>query len=259
MLQYPSLRKAYKNKIQIANHRRYRVAEFLQFLTNALQIIESNDPASLKIVTQYTALETADAALNKEYKKQTSSSITATLIELDERRDRAYTGILRVVSGFELHYEVEKRAAAQRIGLIGNKYGAGVTRLRYQQETGEIRCLVGDLQADAAAVAAIAELGLTGWVEEMRVANQAFDTAYVQRSQEMAGDSSQVITLRATALEKWLELTAHLTAHATLTPSALFTKAIAELNRLIDDYKTATVKRTSADDTAAPIATPADA
>jgi hypothetical protein len=99
---------------------------------------------------------------------------------------------------------------------------------------------------DAAATSAIASLGLTDWVVELRTANQEFDRNYVLRSQEMAGDSSQVIALRATALEKWNELTAHLTAHATLTPSPLYSKTIAELNRLIDDYKNAAASRSSA-------------
>ncbi len=233
--------------IQTINIKRYRVAEYIQLLTNAAKIIESNDPGSLKILTQQTTLIEAVENLDKEYKKQTSSSITATLVELDTRRDNAFTGILRVIAGYELHYDADKRNAAQRISLIFNKYGSDVTRLRYQQETGEIRSLVGDLQANAAIVSDVATLGLTDWVAELAEANQAFDAAYVARSQEMAGDSSQVIALRATAQEKWEALSAHLTAHATLTPSELYTKTIAELNSLIDDYKNATAGR-KADD-----------
>ncbi len=226
---------------------RFRVAEFTQLLANTLKIIESNDPNALKITAQTAALITAAANLDEEYKKQKSSSITAKLVELDERRDNAVTGILRVVSGFELHYESLKRDAARRIGLVVNKYGTGMARLRYQQETGEIRSMLGDLKDPAVAIA-VSELGLDAWLEELKEANQEFDAAYVQRSQEMAGDSSQVIALRATAQEKWDALTAHLTAHATLTPSPSYTKTLAELNSLIDDYKNAAISR-SGDET----------
>lgn len=240
--------------IQIINPKRYRVAEYVQLLTNASKIIDSNDPSALKVLLQQTALSTAVVKLDGEYKIQSSSTITAKLAELDERRDNAFTGILRVVSGFALHFNPVKREAARRIGLIFDKYGSGVTRLRYQQETGEIRSLVDDLLSDAAATSATAELGLIDWVEELSAANQDFDAAYVQRSQEMAGESSQVTALRATAQEKWEELSAHLTAHATLTPSPLYTKTIAEINSLIDDYKTATAGRKVDDaaDAAAP-------
>lgn len=229
--------------INNTNSQRYRVAEYIQLLTNALRIIKSNDPSLLKIEVQNSALETSVGALDAEYKRQSSSSITATLVQLDERRDDAYTGIFRVVSGYALHFLPAKKEAARRIGLIVNKYGSGVTRLRYQQETGEIRSLVGDLQGDATAVNDISELGLTEWVEELRLANVEFDQAYVERAQQQAGDSSQVIALRATTQQKWEELTAHLTAHATLTPSALYQKTIAELNSLIDDYRNAVAGR----------------
>ena len=242
--------------IQNADFSRYRVAELIQLLNNASQIIESHNPVDLKITSQHAALQTAITALDGEYKKQTSSSITATLAELDERRDDALTGILRVVSGFEYHFDATKQAAARRIGLIVNKYGTGVTRLRYQQETGDINSLVSDLLGDAAATAAITALGLADWVEELRLANQEFDKAYVQRAQEMAGDSSQVLALRAAAQQKWQDLAAHLTAHSTLTPGALFTKTIAELNSLIDDYKNATANRAGEVASPAPAPTP---
>lgn len=238
--------------IKNADFSRYRAAEYIQFLTNALQVIESNDPGELQVLPQVTGLETATSALDGEYKRQTNSSITATLIELDERRDNALTGMLRVVSGFALHFETAKRDAARRIGLVVNKYGSGVARLRYQQETGEIRSLVGDLRNDAAASAAMALLGLTGWLNELDAANQEFDAAYVLRSQETAGDSSQLLVLRAAALAKWQELAAHLTAHATLTPGPVFSKTIAELNSLIDAYNIASASRTSAEATPAP-------
>jgi hypothetical protein len=53
---------------------------------------------------------------------------------------------------------------------------------------------------------------------------------------------------------KWNELTAHLNAHATLTPTALYTKTIAELNSLIEKYKNATANRSGT--TPAPLLPP---
>lgn len=237
--------------IQNADFSRYRAAEFIQFLTNVLRVIESNEPAGLKVAAQLAAVTESLAALDREYKKQTSSAITATLAELDERRDNALTGMLRVVSGFQLHFEPAKRNAARRIALVVDKYGSGVARLRYQQETGEIRSLVADLREDAAASAAMIALGVTDWLGEMDSANLAFDAAYVQRSQEMAGEPSQLLALRATALEKWQALAAHLTAHATLEPDPALAQTIAELNRLIQDYNDAATRRSGEEEPAA--------
>lgn len=144
-----------------------------------------------------------------------------------------------------------KRDAARRIALVVDKYGSGVARLRYQQETGEIRSLVADLREDAAASAAMTALGVTDWLGEMDSANLAFDAAYVQRSQEMAGEPSQLLALRATALEKWQALAAHLTAHATLEPDPALAQTIAELNRLIQDYNDAATRRSGEEEPAA--------
>jgi hypothetical protein len=245
--------------ITTINLPRLRAAEFIQFHSNVFQIIEANDPPALKVDVQLTALEAALAALDAEYKRQTSSAITLTLAQLDERRDNAFTGIQRVVSGYELHFDAAKVTAARRITLVFNKYGSGVTRLRYQQETGEIRSLGADLTGDAEVAAAVTALGLGAWVAELNAANAAFDEAYVQRSRETAGDPSQVLALRVVLAEKWETLKAHLTAHATLTPSAVYTKTIAELNSLIDDYNNATVSRTAEEPVPTPSPTPAPA
>ena len=235
----------------------YRTAEYIQFLSNVFQIMEANDAATLLVQPQTSALENAMGDLDAEYKRQTSSTITATLAELDERRDNAFTGIQRVVSGFELHFDPAKVTAAQRIGLVFSKYGLGVTRLRYQQETGEINAIIQDLSGDPAVAAALTALGLDAWVTELMTANSAFDGAYVQRAREMAGDPSQVLALRAAAGQTWEDLKAHLTAHATLTPSQLYKDTVAQLNSLISDYNDATAARTPSDGEAGTGTTPA--
>jgi hypothetical protein len=224
---------------------RFRAAEFTQFLTNALQILADKGPGTLLVEDQASAVEEALAEVEEEYQRQTLSGITSELAELDKRRDKALKGIRRVVSGYEEHFDPAKLEAAQRITLVLKKYGPGIARLRYQQETGEVRSLVQDLQGDAAVSAALETLGLTDWVAELSSANQEFDDAFVRRAQEMAGGASQLLALRRVAVKKWAELTTHLTARATLTPSELYTRTLAELNSLISDYNTAVTNRTS--------------
>jgi hypothetical protein len=231
--------------INYADFTRYRAAEFIQFLSNALDIVDSNDPVTLNLQAQRDALFASHTALAEEYRPATASEVTAELVALDERRDQAISGISQFLRAHQNHFDPSKVAAANRLLEDLARHGANPARLRYQLQTGILKTIVGDWESDDTLVDAIQDLGLGDWLAELRTANDTFDTKYVQRARETAGDPSQVAALRAQCTEDWDSLEAHLTAHATLTPSAAYTSLVNELNNLITTYNQAAEGRES--------------
>lgn len=214
----------------------YRTGEFTQFFRNGIAIVNDNAAPALDVAPQVAALETQVGLLEDDFKTEQASTITETLEQLDDRRDRAWNGISAQVRSFLNHFETAKVDAAKL--LLGNleNYGPAIARLRYQLETGTLNNILDDWEGQAPLSAAVTTLGITDWVAELRTANTQFDAAYVQRTQETAGPASQVLALRGTVTEAWNTLKDHITAHATLTPSAAYTQVIDELNNLITQY-----------------------
>jgi hypothetical protein len=78
-----------------------------------------------------------------------------------------------------------------------DRHGSSVARLRYQLETGVLNAITSDWADKDPLVGAVQDLSLQDWLAELTAANSEFDTKYVARARETAGDASQVAALRA--------------------------------------------------------------
>ncbi|MBK1835615.1 DUF6261 family protein [Roseibacillus ishigakijimensis] len=225
------------------NFPRYRAAELIQFTRNVVEIVDANDAPTLNLQTQRDALASRLEALAAEFRPVLASEVTAELVALDERRDRAISGISNLVRAYLNHYDSSRVAAANRLLEDLERHGPMVGRLRYQLETGVLATITTDWLSKDPLLDAVQDLDLEDWVLELKAANDEFDDKYVQRARETAGDPSQIAALRDETVEAWRTLVAHLTAHATLTPSAAYDALGDELNSLITNYNEAVQAR----------------
>lgn len=217
--------------------RTLRKSEFIRFNKDVLSIANKQNPAALGIATQVAALQASVNPLDDLFVKERGNLITPELQTLDARRDAALIGIRLSAEAATYHYDPELISASRQILLAFDKYGHNLTKLNYIAETEVIISLADDLNSDAELRTAVNALDLSDWVKELSAANTAFNERYLARNTDYATrPDGNFIIQRELVIDAWQQLAGHITAHATLTPSAAYTQLIKEINTLIDQY-----------------------
>lgn len=214
-----------------------RNSEFIRYQKNVLKICRNSNAETLRINDQVAILLTAVTALDNLFMVQRANLNTEELVALDLYRDKALIGLRSVAEGYAQHYDVDIAKAGTAIIMGMDKYGTGISRFNYMAETEVVESLVKDFKNDTVMHAAMGKLGLKDWVNELGRVNEQFDDTYIARNKDYAGKPLDSLSrLRVTATEKYDQLMAHITAHATLTPSDAYTELVNELNSLTDRY-----------------------
>ena len=223
-----------------------RNSEFIQFIKNLIEIVNSNDSEVLKVRAQCDDLADLLAILSALYKPNLGSAITQELQELDARRDDAIVGIEMFIKSSVHHFEPAKKEAARVLIDSLTTYGSGISRMNYQAESSTIDSVVEKWESKPKLVDAITTLDLTEWVTEMKTANGLFNQRYLDRIKEDADAPEQKTTgLRKQINQSYRTLLAHLGAHATLSGEAVYTEVIKQTNQLIEQYNKLVTGRTS--------------
>lgn len=234
-----------------------RNSEFIQFIKDFLGITLKNDPATLKVKTEYDNLQLQSEQLEALYVKEQGSALTEDIAALDTRRDRAMVGIAGVVNGFIYHFDAETAKHADNLaGQIG-QYGSGIAKENYQAETAIIDNLLSDFKNKPELDAAINALQLKAWTDELITANTAFNDIYLQRTQQLgAVNPTTLLTKRVEVNTAYYELRDFIDSYFTINKGAApYNKATAELNALIEQYNTMMAGRLSSEKDA-PVITP---
>jgi len=216
---------------------RLRNAEFLQFIANFSDLVGANNPADLNIVVQHTAFKSKLDEMSRLFKMKRSSPTTQELILLDNRRDKAINGLTANINSYCNHYDAKIIQAAELLTRNLNHFGTGIARLNFQAETSTLNGIIHDWETKPELTAAIEKLGHTGWVAELKKANQLFEQKYLQRTREYG--AANPVTLQAKRKETtvaYYGLRKFIEASSVFNPSVACEKLISELNALIDQY-----------------------
>ncbi|MGH1387453.1 DUF6261 family protein [Kordia sp.] len=216
---------------------RYRNSELLQYMKDVLELVNANDVDSLQLTTQRDALATLIAQMDDLFQQEQSSGITQELIDLDNRRDVAFTGIKATLEASQYHFDETIKNAATSLLYNMNNYGSNIPRMNYQAETAVIDSMMSEWETEAALVAAIATLGLSDWLAELKTANQVFNNRYLARISESAANPATSFTaIRDVVISTYRELVAHTEAHATLGSNAIHQELVNEFGALAKQY-----------------------
>ena len=217
-----------------------RDAEYLQYVKDFSGIIALNNPSTLQIDAKLSTFNTRIDELENLYKETLDNGKTQDLLQLDERRDSAVKGIYYFLLGHSYHFEADKKQKAQL--LLDNMalYGSGIARLNYQAETARINNLIRDWENKPELTNAVATFNLSAWINEMKTANDLFNTAYLSRTQEYGDASTEAIKSKREevdaayyALRDSID-TIHLLVEMPLSPYE--TVINQQLNTLTDQY-----------------------
>lgn len=224
------------NSIDLA---KLRNSEFLQFGTFISDFVVANDPVVLNIVPQHTAFKTILDETAGLFKVEKSSPITQDLILLDERRDKAISGIAGVIGYYGNHFDAATLQAANLLITNLNTYGTGIARLNTQEETSTIKAIVNDWETRPELTAAIAKLGFTMWVAELKAANLLYEQKYFEWTVEYGSANPETLKQkRSETMDAYNELRSYIDANLILHPSAAYSALENGINALIDQYNT---------------------
>lgn len=223
--------------INSVNFKLFRKSESVQFFNDIVTLCSESNPKALNIEAQLGTLNECVNSLNSNFATDRSSEITNDLISLDQRRDKAIVCLRMLTEGFTNHYDSAKSDTAALLLQTIDKYGSKISKMNYQAETSTLDNLGDELQNDAAAADLVNQLGLSDLVGEMIEANNEFNTRYLDRVKEEAGESELAMgELIKNSVAAYRLLTAHIEAHSTLNPSDELNTLADRINELIERY-----------------------
>lgn len=235
-------------KVALAN--RYRLQEFIQFISNTLMIVKQHGPDKMKVKELYQALYQNQEKLQNAYKQTTNSDITPLLARLDDQRDQAVICLRQVSEGYSHHPQEKLQAAAQTVLACIDKYGDKLYSLNYSAETAALKNLVRDFQTVQECIDAIQALGMDTVVTEMKNANLKFEKLFVQRLEEFSQEElASTKAMNQQTTEAYKTLVQHIDAHATLAPSEAYTSFINHINENIEHFNQLVDRRKGAGET----------
>ena len=223
-------------------YRKLRIGEFIQFMKQLLAFCKESNPKLLGVSKQVYELERNWKELEQLFKKEVGSDLTTLLEAQDERRDKAISGLRLFFESLTYHFNASKRDAGQKLLNVIDKYGKGIARKNYQEESAILSGIVKDWDKNQELIQAISILGVADWKAELHAANNAFDKVYRQRTGDLISiPEASATELREPVMKAYRELIKHLSAHATLAEnpksyedlSALLNAHIEQYNQLV--------------------------
>ncbi|WP_316846268.1 DUF6261 family protein [Pedobacter psychrodurus] len=163
-----------------------RNGEYIQFMTDTLNIVSKNNPEKLKVSAQYEALRAATDNVEKLFKISQASLVTEELEALDKRRDDAINGINLHIQSLTYSPDAVINKHAKILLAHLALFGTSIAKDNYQSETTSLRNIANDWKNKPELQAAVKALNLGSWLTELETANNDFNAAYVKRNEELA-------------------------------------------------------------------------
>lgn len=224
---------------------RFRNAEYLQYMNDVLELVNKEDVTALLLTTQRDDLSNAVSSINNSFQQTLGSALTQDVIDLDNRRDRAFMGLKAMITSFTYHFDATTKAFAETALATINNYGKDVTRKSYQEETAILTSLIHDFETEQDLIDASTALSLTDWLTELKDANVAFAAKYLERVGDTAANPITNLTdLRAVATTAYKSLVDHIQAHAVLGTDATYATLVDEIDVLTKQYNLVVDNRT---------------
>jgi len=228
-------------KIISTDFHAYHNAEHFKLHANARNIMAKHNPQTLGLQALYDPYATLIDKEDDAFKKIMKSELTDQIHALDKERDGYYTGLTGAVRHALKHYDPQVVAAATRVQIVLTTYGNPVQK-RYDEETSLLYNLLQELNGKYAADAAAA--AVSGWVQKLSAANDAFDALLQTRRGEY--NERNDLVLRKCRLEvdaAYGAIRERVNAGVVFEGAEKYAAFIKELNGLIAENNTALAMR----------------
>ncbi|MCP4177183.1 MAG: hypothetical protein GY756_05390 [bacterium] len=235
--------------IKTINHKGLRNGEHIQFSSDIKTVLSDEDLETLGIKPQTDKYSLAVEAMPAFYNLQRKSMFSDILENLDDERDDGISGINKVIGGYIIHFDSDKKAAALLLKSKISSYGPNIGKMNYHTETVTINSICNAVKTDSALKAAAELLGLTEWFDFLDSKNSEFNNYHMQRVKEATElPDEKVAELRKETTTHYNELVKHIEAHITLKGIEDYKQLADGFNALIDEYNLIVNRRSSSND-----------
>ncbi|MDR0757254.1 MAG: DUF6261 family protein [Tannerella sp.] len=170
-------------KIVRINLAALRNEEWFQFMTEIRDLIVLFTAEALFIVelfVQFLKLY-ADADVAIEIIRK--SPETEKMTEADHLRDQTFHGLNNTIRAALYHYDPKQSEAARQLTILLDRFG-NLARKAPNEETAGLYNFIQELEGQYAGF--VTTLGLTEWVKELSMRNDAYETLVKARNEEVA-------------------------------------------------------------------------
>lgn len=219
-----------------------RNAEYVQILKDLFVILQDGNVTNLKIVDEFNKLLGYANDIGVVFKTDQGSDLTPAIENEDARRDKAVIGIAKHIDSYTLHFEDKKVAAATLLAEKLKIYGTAsdIARLALPAETATIDNLVEDFNTQPSLVAAVKELGLAAWLNELKTANDNLALLYIQRTKQLGDENpNNIKDIRLKANDAYQNLRDMFVAQGLVAKwPANYVTVLNRWNALLEQYNT---------------------
>jgi hypothetical protein len=237
-------------KIKNVHLNNFRNNEHVQFQTRFKGLIERLSAMMLKIEALfniYLLLYTQEIEAFDVIRKSDFVQLSE---DADNLRDNTFRGMCNALESAHRHFRSEIRQAAVRLQVVFDYYGDLAKETR-EGETADMNKFIADLKGKYAADVAI--VGLSEWVIELKINNDAFDQLKQNKTTEASVRTQlKMKQERAKVDTAYSNITAQINALILVEGEANYAVVTNELNALIDEYNLIIAKRKASGEKASP-------
>lgn len=229
--------------IKSTNVNNARLMDFYQVMNLTAGYLSKENIAAMQITTVANEFNAALSSLDKALKQAQKTGYTESIIAADEARDNIYTGFTSSLRGMTRFPDAEIAQSAQKLMVVTDKYGQGITRLPQREESAALTNMVSELQ-NAENTPLLQQTGLALWVQKLADANRAFDELYANRTEKEAEFIVHLTrTERANMQAAFEKLVRAIEAYAFINGEAAYKPLADKINTEIGNVKQATKAR----------------
>jgi hypothetical protein len=212
-------------------------SELLGFFQDLNETCIPFNPQKLGFDSKLKELNAFLVELSEIYQQETGSPLSPNLEKLDQRRDKAISGIKMYVESLALHYREDVVAASYVVLEAITKYGENIAAQNFITETNTLAHLSNDFDTDGPLKEAIKIVNLVEWTAELKIANLSFNEVYLERNKQTGQNPEGTFTeKKGDGIEIYEALTIAIKSLYVVNGGSVLSGLIREINTVIAKY-----------------------
>ena len=228
--------------------KRYRNAEYLQYISYIIDIVNKEDTETLGLTTAVQELETGIAPITSIFQQRQGSALTKNIESLDRLRNKNFIGLKTQVKSYTYHFNENLNAAAELILDAMSVQQVRINKLNYHNKTIAITSLLENLNSDVSLLAAVNTLGIADWLAVLAEVNTSFKEVYLERLDEgVESPTVNIATLRETSDLAFENLLKTISSESFLRKEEVYQNLLDKIENLTQKYNALTVSNANPD------------
>lgn len=217
--------------------------EHFQFISDVDSLLVSFNASTLGVDNLYPAFKSALSTEDITLRVVQGSSKSKTIEQLDKLRDQIWNAISLRIKAYQFSPLSDEAESAEVLKRVINLNG-DVRKLSYNEESAAINSTITSLLLEANSTY-VDKVGIATWIDEMKKANDQFQTVFNERNVELSNrEIGDVRSVRNQVDPLYQQIAEKINASVVLgTAPAETASFVSQLNEKISYYKTTLAAR----------------